>query len=330
MKNLRTFLFFLLFIIFPQNYLLSRPNDSFLEYAKSISLGIETPGSSGSGFLIGKKKDTYFFLTAAHVAFSDPLEEEYWAYSLGPNSSKRYRIKSFIRPKDFKDIDIIIGSFSTKDNLPLSLIFPLDTKKYFNSSYKINNQETKTMFKSLMLPRGLGIYEENIIKRYTDNYSKGERSFYEYKISSTPFISGVSIPSESIKMSIFRYSPLLLQSRAKGNQKGYEVVYSAISTVQGMSGGAIIAARDCPFSYVNGYLGVFAMHGMSEEYQNSGSRSGTGLGIPLDLITDYLAANHEEYGILFGESYINELIKRCYTSNIYFKRNKPPQLLWEH
>ena len=53
-------------------------------------------------------------------------------------------------------------------------------------------------------------------------------------------------------MSIFRYSPLLIQSRAKGNQKGYEVVYSAISTVPGMSGGAIIAARDCPFSYVNG------------------------------------------------------------------------------
>ena len=88
MKNLRTFLFFLLFIIFPQNYSLSTPNDSFLEYAKSISLGIETPGSSGSGFLIGKKKDTYFFLTAAHVAFSDPLEEEYWAYSLGPNPQR--------------------------------------------------------------------------------------------------------------------------------------------------------------------------------------------------------------------------------------------------
>jgi len=317
-KFLRLCLF--LFLIFlPKNYLLSKPHESLLEYAKSISLGIETPGSSGSGFIIGKRNDTYFFLTAAHVAFSDPIKEEYWAYSLRPNSSKRYRIKSFIRPKDFKDNDIVIGSFSTEDDLPLALIFSLDTKKYFAPSYKINNQETKTMFKSLNLNLiNFGIYEEDIIKRFSDNYSKGERKFYEYKINSTPFISGVSMPSKSIKMPIFRYSPLLIQLRAKGNQKGYEVVYSSISTVPGMSGGAIIAARDCPFAYVNGYPGVFAMHGMSEEYQNSGSRSGTGLGIPLDLITDYLAANHEEYGILFGESYINELIKLCHSSRIYY------------
>ena len=52
------------------------------EYAKSVTLGIETPASSGSGILIGKKGDTYYFLTAAHVAISDPQKEEFWAYSV--------------------------------------------------------------------------------------------------------------------------------------------------------------------------------------------------------------------------------------------------------
>ena len=319
-KNLKAFSYFLVLILFNHNYLYSKPHESLLDYAKSITLGIETPGSSGSGFLIGKKNNTYFFLTAAHVAFSNPLKEEYWAYSLASDSLKKFRIKSFIRPKEFKDKDIVIGSFTAKENLPLALIFPLDTKKYFASSYKIVNQEIKNIFKFLIGDdsRYWGIYEENVIKRFSDNYSKGERSFYEYKIQSRPFIAGVSIPSKSIEMSIFRYTPLIIQSRAGGNQEGYEVIYSAISTVPGMSGGAIIAARDCPFMRINGYPGVIAMHGMSEEYKNSGSRSGTGLGIPLDLVTDYFAANHEEYGILFGETYINELIKRCYSSRIFY------------
>ena len=39
------------------------------DYAKSVTLGIETPASSGSGVIIGKKGDIYFFLTVTYAIF---------------------------------------------------------------------------------------------------------------------------------------------------------------------------------------------------------------------------------------------------------------------
>jgi len=43
------------------------------------------------------------------------------------------------------------------------------------------------------------------------------------------------------------------------------------------------------------YPGLIAIHGMSEEYGSSGGRSGTSLGIPLDLFTDFLVNNADKY-----------------------------------
>ena len=115
--------------------------------------------------------------------------------------------------------------------------------------------------------------------------------------------------------------------RAKGNQNGYEAIYLATSTVPGMSGGPIIGARVCAqrnpkyftpsktggfgWSDSGAYPGVIGMHGMSEEYLDTGGRSGTSLGIPLDLIVDFLGENADSFGVLVGRGYYDEVIKIC-------------------
>ena len=111
------------------------------------------------------------------------------------------------------------------------------------------------------------------------------------------------------------------------NEKnGYEAIYLATSTVPGMSGGPIIGSRVCaqenpeyytPNSWGGGwsdsgaYPGVIGLHGMSEEYSNSGGRSGTSLGIPLDLVVDFLGENADSYGVLVGRGYYDEVLKLC-------------------
>ena len=77
-----------------------------------------------------------------------------------------------------------------------------------------------------------------------------------------------------------------------------------------MSGGGVFSTRVC--SDINeiktsesessnwvrlpggAYPGLIAIHGMSEEYGSSGGRSGTSLGIPLDLFTNYLVNNADK------------------------------------
>ena len=314
LKFLRLCLF--LFIIFlPNNSLIAKPFEFLKTYAESIIIGIETPVSSGSGFLIGKKKDEYFFLTAGHVAISDPSKEEYWVYNLSKNKAKKYRINKFIKPKEFEGKDIVIGSFKSKDILPLAIIFPIDKEKFVPSPPKIP------------------FYTYDIFESYNDTSFNDE-----WAIQGSPIVAGISIPTRSINMPLFRSSDIEMLARAKGNQNGYEAIYLATSTVPGMSGGPIIAARVCAqknpeyytpstrgegwpgWSASGAYPGVIGMHGMSEEYLDSGGRSGTSLGIPLDLIVDFLGENADSFGVLIGRGYYDEVLKIC-KQELEFMRN---------
>ena len=154
-----------------------------------------------------------------------------------------------------------------------------------------------------------------------------DRSFDKnWEIQGPPLVAGVSVPTKSITVPLFRYAAIEMQKRAKGNQNGYEAIYSASSTVPGMSGGPVVGARACAqrnpeyyksneygfgWSSSGAYPGVIGMHGMSEEYSNSGARSGTSLGIPLDLIVDFLGKNADSYGVLVGRGYYDEVLKMC-------------------
>ena len=93
--------------------------------------------------------------------------------------------------------------------------------------------------------------------------------------------------------------------RVDGNKNGYEVIYTASSTVPGMSGGGVYGSRNCISlattpgvrEFAGHYGGLFAIHGRSEEYLESGGRSGTSLGIPLDLFSNYFVSISQEFGI---------------------------------
>jgi len=71
-----------------------------------------------------------------------------------------------------------------------------------------------------------------------------------------------------------------------------------------MSCGSLFGTRTCDFgtrpgeeNFVVYYVGLLAIHGMSEEYLESGCWSGTSLGIPLDLFSDYFKSISKDFGI---------------------------------
>lgn len=267
-------------------------------FAKSITIGIETPSGSGSGIIIGKKGSMYFFLTAAHVVTGNPENEEFYAYSAQSSKPKRYRILSFEKPKDWQKIDATIGSFESDEELAPALIFPLETTKHANGY------------------------------RWQPLYNYNGRTYNDaWGIQGPISVAGVSIPTRAVTVPIFRSSTIRMLDRANGNQNGYEAIYTATSTVPGMSGGPVFGARICRtheavaaqnfgsvVASLGVYPGVIAMHGMSEEYLQSGGRSGTSLAIPLDLLVSYLGDNQKKYGILTGESYTKRAWELCSAS----------------
>ena len=374
----RILLIIILLIFLPKNYSFSAPlpSDTLERYAKSVSVGIDTPGSSASGFLIGKKGKKYFFITAGHSVISDPNSEEYWVYSL-KYPKKKYRVTLFEKPSEFIGKDIVIGSFYAEEKLDLTLIFPLGEKL----AYKITGCTPGYDFCAKPTYTTYQIYDSFHNKRFNK----------AWKIQGNPIVAGISLPSKSITVPLFRSSLLKMQDRAFNNQQGYEAIYNVKSTTLGMSGSGVFGTRVCPsmmywgsnfigtnpaypgkFIYsespkssgvlpnpprldygsfnpnspsMGGYFsqyqaqykykieeryreskmyhddlvnrtkeypGVIAMHGMSEEYGQTNSRSGIGLGIPLDLFTKFFSNNSQKYGIPNEKEYFKLVYKFCF------------------
>ena len=258
------------------------------EYSKAVSIGIETPGSSGSGVIIGRKKNQYLFITTRHVAQSQPSKnEEYWIYSVNDKKNK-INVKKFIYPEEFEGYDLALGVFESDIKFPVAYILK---KIDYNPNLDFCTR------------RELG---KNGFDMFNDGYQGYLECDNEWQILGKPIIGGVSLPTKAINIPIFRTSSLKMLTRATGNQQGYEAVYEASSTVPGMSGGGVFGQRSCggvstfeeTIEFTGFYGGIFAIHGMSEEYSNTNSRSGVGLGIPLDLFSNYFNKISEEYGIL--------------------------------
>ncbi len=122
-------------------------------------------------------------------------------------------------------------------------------------------------------------------------------------------MGGVSMPSGAITVPMYRYEEFGLQDRVEGNKDGYEFFYTA-STVPGMSGGPIIGYRAaCAQAdskvFATGFFSLLAIHGRSEGYVDGG-RSGISLGVPVDLIKEYLVENGTELGIPIEANDINQ------------------------
>lgn len=128
--------------------------------------------------------------------------------------------------------------------------------------------------------------------------------------------AGISLPSGSVTVPIFRFNEFALQERAKGNKDGYEFIYNA-ETVPGMSGGPIVGFRLTCFDPKSntfnaaGYFSLVAIHGRSEEY-SAGGRSGLSLAVPIDLISQYLFKNSGRLGIPANDDEINTLTQKQY------------------
>ena len=144
-----------------------------------------------------------------------------------------------------------------------------------------------------------------------------------WKIQGPPVVAGISLPTGAIQVPLFRISTAEMQSRANGNQNGYEAIYAATSTVPGMSGGGVFGARLCPNFSHNGrsswgaYPGLIAIHGMSEGYGDGQGRSGVSLGVPIDLAISYLGDNAKALGIPIGKAYYNKVIGLCINKGMY-------------
>ena len=101
-KKLKKYLPLLCFLSFISLPILSSSKynqfTNLKEFSKSVTIGIETPGSSGSGVIIGRKNNKYLFITAKHVANIKPSQnDEYWVYSL-LNSKTKYKVDNIFYP----------------------------------------------------------------------------------------------------------------------------------------------------------------------------------------------------------------------------------------
>ena len=247
---------------------------------KQITIGIETAAGQGSGVVIGRKGNVYTAITARHVLPELNPNETVEVYSL--QTKKYYRVVSSSYPAKDK-YDIMLLRFQSNDELPLAVI---------NAFYKS--------------PKGIG-----------QNSTPPWQIIEGFNVESDGIRGGgVSMPSKSVSVPIFRKISAVLLDRARGNKDGYEVLYEA-STVPGMSGGPIVGWREACLTQNEGfysttpsYFSLIAIHGRSEAY--GAGRSGMSLGVPIDLISDYLSKNSSKYGIPIKDSELRALVNKQY------------------
>ena len=243
-------------------------------------------------------------MTAKHVvAGYEPSELS--VYAVG-SSSRNGTVSSINLPSQLASIDIAFGTFESNFEYSPILILALDDQGLVPGP-------PSPKFKH---------YTSVLLGSFN-----GRKVDKDWKIQGSPLVVGVSLPTESITKSVPRYISVEMQDRVRGNRDGYEAIYAAASTVPGMSGGGVYASVVCDENIPalvsdrgnpGAYGGLVAIHGRSEAYKGSGSRSGTSLGVPMDLAIPYIRQNAEKYGIPIGESYYYNVLKICGSADTFF------------
>ena len=121
-----------------------------------------------------------------------------------------------------------------------------------------------------------------------------------YKSSTVPGMSGGPVLG---KRFISCDSPT---TKFNQDKDGHEMLYKDAKSIVNMN-------RMVADNAIFGYLTLLGIHGRSEEY-HSGGRSGLSLGIPIDLIKDYLVDNSDRLGIPVTEKDVEKTIKSQYCS----------------
>ena len=324
-------------------------------YAEHVTLPIETPNNGGSVTIIGKRGNTYTFLTAAHVIAATAKGEED-SVDLSSQAGKDLFAKATIK-KDFRSdgIDLAVGTFqySGKSNLEVLPLFGLapdakwedDPSQYKKVSLPCDDKSLE--IECIKIPNvgdsancyftGTGTAPCNkpptvtVTKRLSNGSYERFNGVYNGKTYYTKtgtignfVIAGYSLPSRAITARVMRVSFAAPQNLLAKNKDGYNLIYEATSTVPGMSGGPVIAARLCPmlneFRGFGAYAGIIGIHGKSEEYNYTSSRSGISLAIPIihPVVVNYLISNSKVLGIPTENTYMQKVESTCSKRNAFF------------
>lgn len=333
-------------------------------YAQRVTLPIVTPANGGSITIIGKKDSTYTFLTAAHV-IAGTAKGEINSIDLSSQVGRDLFVEATIK-KDFSSdgIDLAIGTFQYvgKTDLEVLPLFGLapdakwedDPSQYKKVSLPCDDKtldwsctKTSPMYGETdcyYMGYGKAPCDKPPMVSVTRRLSMGTYDRFEgiynnkrYDIKTASIgdyaVAGYSLPSRSITERVLRISFAVPQNLLSRNKDGYNLIYEATSTVPGMSGGPVLAARLCPGSELNAkrgnctgscgngaYAGIIGVHGKSEEYSNTGSRSGISLAIPINspLVVQYLNSNAMALGIPSGNSYVQLVNQSCSNRRSFF------------
>lgn len=327
--------------------------------AKDVTLPILTSGNGGSITIIGRNNSTYTFLTSAHV-ISGTARGEVNSVDLSNQTGKSTLVQSKMI-KDFRSegLDLAIGNFeySGKSNLQVLPLFGLapdvkwedDPSKYQKVSISCEDESLGRDKCSKVRMGGTDIecYYTGIGKAPCDKpptinvnrrlstgtYERFNGTFNnkQYDIKTATIgdfvVAGYSLPTRAISERVLRISAAIPQNLLNRNKDGYNLIYESSSTVPGMSGGPVLAARLCPMNIderqrvgQGAYAGIIGIHGQSEEYSNTGARSGISLAIPISnpVVIDYLTSNSKILGIPAGRTYTDVAKTACTKENTFY------------
>jgi hypothetical protein len=334
------------------------------EYAQRVTLPIVTPANGGSITVIGRSGSTYTFLTAAHV-IAGTAKSETNTIDLSSQAGKETFVEATIR-KDFRPdgIDLAVGTFqySGKADLEVLPLFGMapdakwdeDPSQYQKISLPCDHESIGARYRChkmspmygetdcYYLNHGKAPCNKPPVMTITRRLSTGTYDRFEgvynnkrYELKTATIgdfvVAGYSLPSRSITERFLRMSFAVPQNLLSRNKDGYNLIYETTSTVPGMSGGPVVAARLCPGSDLSGgtcmgscgsgaYAGIIGIHGKSEEYSNTGSRSGISLAIPINspAVTQYLVANAQSLGIPVEKQYVQLVKQSCSSGKNFF------------
>jgi len=325
-------------------------------YAQRATLPIVTPANGGSITIVGKTGSTYTFLTAAHV-IAGTAKGETDSIDLSSQAGKELFAKATIK-KDFRSdgIDLAVGTFqySGKSDLEVLPLFGLapdakwedDPSQYKKVSLPCDDPSIEDYNRChpkvpmdgdscFFWNVGTAPSNKTPIITFTKRLSSGSYERYNGVYNGKTYdtktgtigdfaVAGYSLPSRSIAERVMRVSFAAPQNLLAKNKDGYNLIYEATSTVPGMSGGPVIAARLCPmlnrYPASGAYAGIVGIHGKSEEYSNTGSRSGISLAIPITnpVVVQYLIGNSKALGVLTGNSYEQKVKDACSKGKSFF------------
>jgi len=234
---------------------------------KSFVYPVNTQAGSGTCVVVGKIRNTYYALTAAHVVKEDSVKGGFSVIINGVNYVAS-KVPAFV----YKGIDLAIISFNYSGNLPLAVM-------HSNLSNALKSEV------SFEIPGYENISPSN----------------------STVTVAGYSMSSDAIDRPVFRKMTVSLQDRIKSNQNGYELAYPAATFPGMSGGGIfawVINSRSNWKEYSKGIKPIhrpsfpilIGIHGKSEGYLGAG-RSGISLGIPVDIIANQTKNESVRMGI---------------------------------